>query len=174
MSQQMLSRRQFLTGLSVAMGVALTPMGAKAAQAALSDKKFTSPLVLSGEQLKLIELVAEIIIPVTDTPGASAAGVHHFINKVVSYFLSTKERDEFIQGLDSVKPLLTQSSKQQQLFVEQLDKKRKPEDFFTSLKQMVVFGYYTSEVGATQELRFDPVPGPYKEMPFKDIGRVWA
>ena len=33
---------------------------------------------------------------------------------------------------------------------------------FKALKQFICFGYYTSEVGATQELRYDPVPGGFK------------
>jgi hypothetical protein len=33
--------------------------------------------------------------------------------------------------------------------------------FFTRLKELVVLGYYTSEVGATQELVYLPVPGRF-------------
>ena len=41
------------------------------------------------------------------------------------------------------------------------------------LKEAVVFGYYTSQIGASQELGYSPVPGPYREVPFSDVGKVW-
>ena len=36
-------------------------------------------------------------------------------------------------------------------------------------------GYYTSQVGGTQELRFDPVPGSFTPcLPVAEAGREWA
>lgn len=43
------------------------------------------------------------------------------------------------------------------------------------LKALVVFGYYTSEPGATQELAYLAIPGGYKgNFKLKEIGRAWA
>jgi hypothetical protein len=53
-----------------------------------------------------------------------------------------------------------------------------PEDegkpFFIKLKELTVLGYYTSEVGAKQELRYDPMPMEYKDIDFADVGRQWS
>jgi hypothetical protein len=53
-----------------------------------------------------------------------------------------------------------------------------PEDegkpFFTKIKELTVLGYYTSEVGAKQELRYDPMPMEYKDIDFADVGRQWS
>ncbi len=52
-----------------------------------------------------------------------------------------------------------------------------PAPFFTLLKEATVFGYYTSEIGATQELRYVAVPGRYDgDVPFPGdtIDRSWA
>ena len=44
--------------------------------------------------------------------------------------------------------------------------------FFHKLKELVVVGYYTSEIGATQELRYDPMPMEYKgDIPLTEVGR---
>ncbi len=53
-----------------------------------------------------------------------------------------------------------------------------PEDegkpFFTKIKELTVLGYYTSEVGATEELRYDPMPMEYKDIDFAEVGRQWS
>jgi gluconate 2-dehydrogenase gamma chain len=47
--------------------------------------------------------------------------------------------------------------------------------FYRTLKELTVIGYYTSEVGATRELRYEASPGRYQGcIPFADVGRVWA
>ncbi|MEX0600101.1 MAG: gluconate 2-dehydrogenase subunit 3 family protein [Rhodothermales bacterium] len=47
--------------------------------------------------------------------------------------------------------------------------------FFHMLKELTLVGYYTSEAGATQELRFVQVPGRWEAcIPFSDVGRTWA
>ena len=45
---------------------------------------------------------------------------------------------------------------------------------FAILKPLTVAGYYTSEIGATQELRQNPM-GVYKgDIPYAEIGRSWS
>lgn len=47
--------------------------------------------------------------------------------------------------------------------------------FFRMIKEMTVLGYYTSEIGMTEELRWMPWPGYYDGcVPFEEIGRAWA
>lgn len=47
--------------------------------------------------------------------------------------------------------------------------------FFSTLKELTIAGYYTSEVGATQELRWNPAPGRLDaDVPFSEVGRTWA
>jgi hypothetical protein len=47
--------------------------------------------------------------------------------------------------------------------------------FFRTMKELTLIGYYTSEPGATKELRHVPVPGRYEGcVPFTKIGRTWA
>ena len=46
---------------------------------------------------------------------------------------------------------------------------------YRQIKSTIVEAYYSSEPGATEELRYDPVPGPYRGcVPFDEIGRTWS
>ena len=47
--------------------------------------------------------------------------------------------------------------------------------FFVVLKELVTVGYFTSKLGATKAVRYDPTPGPYRGcVPLAQIGRAWA
>jgi hypothetical protein len=55
---------------------------------------------------------------------------------------------------------------------------RSPADgqpFFLMLRELVVLGYFTSEVGATQALSYNPVPGSYDgAYPVEQVGTHWS
>ena len=47
--------------------------------------------------------------------------------------------------------------------------------FFFKLKLLTVLGYYTSEIGATNELAFNPVPARYDgDVDFAKVGKQWT
>lgn len=48
-----------------------------------------------------------------------------------------------------------------------------PESFFRMMKELTVVGYYTSEVGQTQELRINPMK-PYRDIPYTAGMPTWA
>ena len=56
------------------------------------------------------------------------------------------------------------------------DKKEEdPDHYFLMLKQLTILGYFTSEAGATQSLRYIPVPGKYDgSYPYKKGDKAWA
>jgi len=46
---------------------------------------------------------------------------------------------------------------------------------YAKFKYLVLAGYYLSEVGATQELRYELIPGAWRAcVPFSEIGRATA
>lgn len=50
-----------------------------------------------------------------------------------------------------------------------------PVPFFTIMKELTVFGFFTSEIGATQTLDFVPVPGRYEGcIPLKPGQKAYA
>lgn len=178
MDQNFINRRQFIAGITATLGAAMTPIGARALEAASTTESMKGSGVLTPEQLRVAEVAAEIIIPTTDTPGASAAGVHHFINKMVTDFLTEQEQNIFVKGLDELASseggFLALTQEKQITLLTERDKNREDDEFFKAFKEAVVFGYYTSEIGASVELNYDPVPGPYKELPFADVGKIWS
>jgi hypothetical protein len=47
--------------------------------------------------------------------------------------------------------------------------------FFTKIKELTVLGYYTSEVGAQQELSYNPMPMRYEgDYDFVKVGKQWS
>ena len=50
-----------------------------------------------------------------------------------------------------------------------------PHHYFVMMKQLTLLGYFTSEIGATQALRYVAVPGKYEGcIPYKKGDRAWA
>jgi hypothetical protein len=42
------------------------------------------------------------------------------------------------------------------------------------MKELTLLGYYTSEVGATQELKVNPMGVYRSDVPYRSIGHSWA
>jgi gluconate 2-dehydrogenase gamma chain len=59
--------------------------------------------------------------------------------------------------------------------LEQPEPRRSDAPFWRTMKELTLVGYYTSEPGATQELRHEAIPGRYEAcVPLSQIGRAWA
>ncbi len=140
------------------------------------------PRALSTDQADLVATIAEHILPETDTPGARAVGVHRFIDAMVAEAYSADERQQFLTGLEGLddrarrahgRAFLACTASDQLAMLGELDRAADP--FFRSLKELTLVGYYTSEIGATRELRHVAVPGRFEGcIPFAQIGRTWA
>lgn len=153
-----------------------------------------SPQVLSADQNQMVDTISEIIIPATDTPGASAANVNRFIDAMVGESYLPEDRDRFLGGLDDANARCEESygasftectPEQQRALVSELDEEtfgsdatefdRENPPFFRMMKELTIVGYYTSEIGATQELRTNIVPGRYDgDVPYEEVGRAWS
>ena len=141
---------------------------------------------LSPAQLELVATIAEHILPATDTPGARAAGVHRFIDRMMAEYYAASDRARFIAGLTDVderatrangKSFLKCTPAQQHSILTELDREaftgaRPPSHFFRRMKELTVVGYYTSQIGATKELRHVAVPGRFDGC--APVGRTWA
>jgi len=46
--------------------------------------------------------------------------------------------------------------------------------YFTMFKQLTLFAFFTSEVGATQVLRYVAIPGRFEEIAYEPGMRAWA
>ncbi len=135
---------------------------------------------LDPHQNETVALIAELIIPKTDTPGARDAGVPAFIDVMLADWGDDEQRQTFTAGLANVdersraafgKDFVGCTPQQQTEIVEDLDyelarlrdtKSDTSKNFFQAMKWLTLTGYYTSEVGATSELHYRVVPGRYE------------
>ena len=57
----------------------------------------------------------------------------------------------------------------------QYEKQKMSPHYFTMMKQLTLLGYFTSEIGCKQALRYEPVPGRYEGcIPYKKGDKAWA
>lgn len=144
---------------------------------------------LNEDQLNLTAALAEAIIPATDTPGAIAVGAPAYISHHLKVCASSNRQRQFIEGLRVIDQHATQrfgtsfvwiANQEKNVLLHDLEKMqmgftRADKDFFVFLKSLTLLAYYTSEIGATQELAYLAVPGGYKgSFPFAAVGRAWA
>ena len=146
---------------------------------------------LDPHQNATVVAMIDLIIPMTDTPGAKAARVNEFMDVILTDWAMDAERGRFLKGLDDVdtqcnalfgKNFLGASTPQQTAILQALDdsvdwRQGPPADpapsfsgrrfnqlrgeFFRSFKLMTIHGYYTSEIGQTQELKREIIPGAF-------------
>ncbi|MFQ5447451.1 MAG: gluconate 2-dehydrogenase subunit 3 family protein [Saprospiraceae bacterium] len=150
-----------------------------------------TPKFCTTDEAQLLEAIVERIIPRTDTPGAADARVHTLIDTMMAEFYQKKEKVAFRKGLKTVeldakaahgKSFVSLTPEQQDELLTKYDeeafgenKERGEQHFFRTMKELTTFGFFTSEPGATEVLKYDPVPGDYKGcIPFEEVGRTWA
>jgi len=94
------SRRAALGALlaGVATAGAWTSASAAAALQA-AGAAATGTAGLTKPELKILMVAADAIVPVTDTPGAVAAGVPHFIDALARHWMKADELAQFRAGL---------------------------------------------------------------------------
>jgi hypothetical protein len=72
------------------------------------------------------------------------------------------------------KELLTSIDKESKDYASK-KKKEDPNHYFTLMKQLTLLGYFSSEVGATQALRYVAVPGKFEGcIDYKKGDKAWA
>ncbi|AMX03428.1 gluconate 2-dehydrogenase subunit 3 family protein [Microbulbifer thermotolerans] len=181
------ARRALLRRAALTLGVsAISP----AVSAALLRAGTTPPLhQFSVAHRELVAELADMILPDTDTPGARRAGVPQFIETLFSQF-TPGHRARFLRGLEEVNArasveasdgFLRADATARERIVERMDREAfsggdsSRYSFFREFKELTLIGYYTSEAGASRELRYVSVPGDYRGcVPLAEIGRSWA
>jgi hypothetical protein len=165
-------RRQALLRLGALCGLALSG-DVLAAVAAPKDR--LAPELLSPDELALTGVLAELIIPQTETPGALAVAAHRTVDHLLAACALAPAQAAFRAGLARIEATATQQigkrfaalpAARQAALLCAIDTGAAPftaEDqrFFRQLKGYVAFAYYTSEAGATRELAYLPVPGGF-------------
>ena len=169
-----IDRRDALAGIVAMFGASLFAPIARAAAGDVPQISVGPPTteVFTAGQRALMTALSERVMPTTDTPGAIAAGVPEFIEKLLADWALPDERTPIAAGLDALearsqadyKVAGAQATPEQQdalLTLAMEDKLPGGADFFNKFRQLVITGYFTSEVGITKERKYLPVPGRY-------------
>ena len=144
-----------------------------------------------------LALLCDLVIPDTDTPGASAAGVPSFVRAAIALGL----RGTSAAGLGAFRVALDQHSaahfetlprERAEAVLSGIDQAilgpRAPtastaatpdaDDalaFWRPLKALIVMGYYSSEIGASQELQYELTPVHFDpDVPLSEQPRAWS
>ncbi len=173
-----LNRRRLLKNLAIMTGGALSSsiISGVMSGALAQEKTDVENPIFNDQQLKLVAEMADMIIPDTDTPGAIAAKVHHYIHAIVGDWYYDEEQANFMKGLSAVDAnFLNGTAEERHAIMTQMDNEEGEKTFFQEFKELTLVGYFTSQIGAEEELRYEQYPGPYQGcVPFEDVGRTWA
>jgi hypothetical protein len=182
------SRRRLLAASASIGTLALTPDALWAAVRAGAADERGAPT-----ERALLDAVCNLVIPETDTPGAQQALVPEFVLLAVAHRLAgaepgaverlAVELDRLAGRAFTACDLDRQLAVIQALDDEAFSESRRARSSraaatlgmapdwdladWRALKALIVIGYYTSEPGATKELRYEFVPGRYDaDIPF--------
>lgn len=141
----------------------------------------------TAQQRKLVAVLAETIIPETDTPGAIKAGVPGWIELLTQDCLEEKEQKLIREGLGrlekraegdfkkSFEALSTDERIKLLTALERESKKPGGDAFIAKFKELTKFTYASSELGATQAFEFTLVPGRWEPaIPLKPGQKAYA
>jgi Gluconate 2-dehydrogenase subunit 3 len=140
---------------------------------------------LNPHQNATVTMIAELIIPETDTAGAKAAKVNEFIDLILTDWYDDATTSHFLAGLSDVdrrsqelfskKFVACKASQQNELLhaldAEALAAPREEHapgspvlarmNFFAMIKKLTLIGYFTSEPGFKNELHRTIIPASH-------------
>ena len=144
--------------------------------------------LFSEHELTVLYSLCETILPKTDTPSAVEVGCHEFVPHQLQHCHSKQQQDDCVRIIKAVDmyankefgktfPLLQPKQQQQLLINIESDgvSTDSEKEQFSFLKGLIVFGYFTSEVGATQALNYQAVPGGFTgSIPANSDTKSWG
>lgn len=146
------------------------------------------------DQVAFLDEVGDTILPTTSTPGAKAAKIGSFMAIMVKDCYKKEDQQVFLEGIEKLDEASKKSfgesfikitpAQRTSLLIKLDDEQKKymlnkdpeaPNHYFRMMKELTLLGYFTSEVGATQALRYVAVPGKFEGcIPYKKGDRAWA
>jgi hypothetical protein len=139
--------------------------------------------LFSAADVATLDEIAETILPRTKTPGAKDAGAGAFMARFVTDCYTARQQATFRAGLADIDRCagggfvsLTPQARGELLRTLDAEARKRAVDvgdtgtadgdkamphYFTMIKQLAIFGYFTSKVGATEALQYVAVPGRY-------------
>jgi len=191
---ELLTRREAILRVSAMLGgVALVGQTAMLAGTRRSEAQAREALFTDAD-IALLDEIAETILPETGTPGAKAAAVGPFMAMMVADVYFDRDQGVFTAGLKAVDDrcqsengagFMTVSPAERLALLEELDveqheymnsdEERDSAHFFRMMKELALLGYFTSEIGYTQAMRYTETPGRFEPCTDYEPGeKSWA
>ena len=174
-------RRRFIRNALLAVGIAGVPLPAFEA---VAKPAWGTARYFDAPRFAVLDALAETIMPRTDTPGARDVAVPARIDTLMKTWASPQTKLDFARVLDEAdataraidpKGLAALPAAKQLEVVTAFDKAKMRDPAYLKLKSLVLAFYYLSESGATQELRYEHVPGAWEPSnPVTADTRAWA
>ena len=172
-----------------ALKAAIALVGGTVAGGSLPSLVFAddmAPRFFSNAQFDVLRHTVDVLIPDTDTPGALAADVHLVIDALMQDWATDEVREKWLGALERIDSnasdmhgsgLAALDAEQRLDVIRHCDTAAHDgvagDTRFLDIKWATLLGYYTSEIGASVELRFDPVPGPFQgKVSLEEVGRT--
>ncbi|MBD3680566.1 gluconate 2-dehydrogenase subunit 3 family protein [Stenotrophomonas sp. Br8] len=175
-----MDRRELLKMIVAATGAAM--VGLPALVHGQAPAAGTKPH-FSDADVGTLDEIAETILPRTKTPGAKDAGAGAFMATFVSDCYTARQQATFRAGLTDIDKRaggrfisLAPQARTELLRTLDAEARKRAVDvtetgtaeegeamphYFTMIKQLAIFGFFTSKVGATEVLQYVAVPGRY-------------
>lgn len=154
------------------------------------SQKQDKAALFSASDVALMDEIGETILPHSDrSPGAKAAAVGIFMVTIVQDCYGAQEAADFTAGLKEINKAAKKNystdftrlnDDQKAAVLTAFDKAARASEegaphFYNMIKQLVIWGYFSSEIGHTQALRYDPVPGGYNgDVVYHAGDRAWV
>ncbi len=186
-----LDRRDMFKGLLAISGAgALAACGAANApnEGAAEPAEGDAAGFFNAAEMAQIAVLADTIIPATETGGAVAAGVPDTLQSLATDWGDDGFRTYWRDGLKALISKL--ESGEGTSFTEASPEERQSilsaydagvfdgetdDGFYRDFKGTVVQAYYMSEIGASEELAYEPVPGDFIGcVELSDYPKTWA
>jgi hypothetical protein len=190
-STDLMTRREALRRVSLLLGGA-TLIGESAWLAGTAEgapREPSDPL-FSANEFALLGEIADTILPTTGTPGAKAAGVGPFIAVMVTDVYDPGQQKIFRAGLKTLErecrkqngaDFMASTPAQRTTLLERLDREQYERrnsgtpHYFRMIKELTLLGYFTSEIGYTQAMRYTETPGRFDPcVPYTPGEKAWA
>jgi hypothetical protein len=187
------SRRSFIAGITAIVGAAGTAqfLGGNAISVAMAytpelDSAKVAGKVFSQAQMQQLRDIGAVVIPKTKTPGAAEVDAHGFLDNQLFHCHTEGQQQQaksILIKIDQVaskefnKPFSAGDKQQQYDLLTSLEKTQngfnsEDKQNWKLVKGLLIFGYYTSEPGATQELEYLAVPGGFTgSVPYDSVGK---
>ena len=170
----MTDRRAFLRGASVLMGHAALGRVLTAFAAAPRKAAF-----FSETEMGTLRALVDVILPATDSPAASAADTHYFIDLAIPACATPAAQKTFRAGLADFAGYEKLAPAEQvarlKARANQDIEREYEQSFFKVLKDYTLTGYFLSETCATQALAYERVPGGFwGDLPLEPNQKAWA